>query len=124
MRVRAPTPERARASAHQLPTPPRPNTATWAAVRRSIAWSPSSIWVRKNFSSIKPPKKGGRGWAPSAFWSLVVYILDAVALDRFQTFGQAGEPGVHAVLTQGAVGVQLPDGIVGTLVVDHTPALL
>ena len=51
--VRAPTPERARASAHQLPTPPRPNTATWAAARRSMAWGPKSISVRRNLSSMQ-----------------------------------------------------------------------
>ena len=41
-----PTPERARASAHQEPTPPSPNTMTCAAASRSMAPAPSSISKR------------------------------------------------------------------------------
>ena len=66
MRVMRPMPERARASAHQEPTPPRPITATWLLPSFSIASCPSSISARMVLSFIwvsflKTPPVSRRG---------------------------------------------------------------
>ena len=52
MRVSSPTPARARHSAAQLPTPPRPTTHTWDRASFSRAAGPKSISFRKNRSVI------------------------------------------------------------------------